>query len=259
MRTYDSSPTELEGIIGDQNIHDIIDHRLLSTGYPGYTKKYFVDGLPEVVIRHNAGEPEPEQRDKVVKAYNELPLYNVPVLPYVPVEHNGEIYVVTRKMHGVELEEILNRGVPPFMHTIVDERWANITKYLSSGRREGRDCATDIEHFGQHMYGRTAVDDEDVLRLVDLGEDTINYAKPPFSVGGSYERIILVTASTVIEMENAFDRKLAAARRALKGAIKIAIDLGDPTNDYRRAVIDKSKYVLKHGVVINSEDEAELL
>ncbi|HEY5667997.1 MAG TPA: hypothetical protein VIR03_02410 [Candidatus Saccharimonadales bacterium] len=257
MRTPESVPT-LTDLIGDASILEIIEDRLLPSDYEGaMTRKYFVDGLPEVVIRHTPGEPEPSIRDVVATAFSQLPEHGIVALPYLPVEHQGEIYVVTRKVHGVSLEQMATPDASDSLVRGIDSQWANMFAYVRDGRAEGFACAGEIIGLGQHMYGRTSVDTSDRIRLVDLGQSAINYAEYPGSA--EYERALIRLASEVVEVESALGRP--DQLRLSRAVLDQAIDLGErslggrKSEELRRIFIDAAKYVLAERVTLDPDDD----
>lgn len=250
------STPRLEDLIGEADIHDLIDHHLTPAPYEGRaTEKYWVDGLPEVVIRHTHQVPEPEEHLIVAFAYNELPSYGIDALPYISIPHDDEIYVVTRKMHGVNLEDLLHPDAPGELATAVDQRWANIINYIRGARRVGRPCATDIIGPNQYMLGRTVSDVEEKLKLVDLGTYAADYADSPEN--GIYEHRLLSAANAIVEIEQALmTRRLVVARAALSEAVAHAYTYITAVDDpYRRAVLRVSDYVVEQGIEVAEDNE----
>src|SRR6266852_2738350 len=108
MAAYESQST-LYDLIGDADVVEIIEHRLVPAPFEQkHTKKYLIDGLPEVVVRNTPSEPLPEDRNRVETAFSRLPSYGIAALPYIPVEQAGEVYVFTRRVHGADLANIVS-------------------------------------------------------------------------------------------------------------------------------------------------------
>ncbi len=253
MSTYETGPT-LQDIVGDADIHELLDSRLIIAGYPGAnTDKYFIEGLPEVVVRHQLGEPELHIRNAVATVYSQLPSHGIPAIPYVPVQHNDELYVVTRKFHGANLQEILNPDMSDALHDTVDNLWGNLSSYVMTGRLSGRMCATDIDGVDSYMLGRTVIDTEDRLTLVDLGERAVDYSKLLGAEG--YERATIRLANSIVEIEHLSEKRLAVARGALNSAIDVAEIVVDANDDRRMMLIDIARHILERSIQIDPDDD----
>jgi hypothetical protein len=248
----------LQGIIGDTDIHHVIDNRLVPSGYPGGgAAKYFVDGLPEVVIRHTPYQTDLEATIQAAQASNQLPRHGIPALPFIPLQHHGEIYVVTRKLHGVQLRELLSPQAPESFYEHVDQQWSKIPSYLTSGRENAHHCALDIYDAFQYMVGESAADTNEAITLVDFLEMSIDYSQQPER--GAYERALLSASTGLIEIEQALHRRLALARTTLHEALDKAQTMIGAEDSYstrlRRAHINVVKHCLETDTVVKPDDK----
>jgi hypothetical protein len=265
MYTQENSPT-LQTIIGNADIHQIIDERLIpwETSYRN-TEKYLVEGLPDVVVRHNPGEfSSPQHAEVVASAFNRLPQHDIPTLPYVIANHNEEIYVVTRRLYGQDLLAIATPDASNALHQQIDRHFTRVIDYTRRARQEGFDYADDILEPSQYMLGRTSVDTEDAIRLVDLSTRSLILNADATIVGGYYEAIMFEGARAVLRLEQGLGRHLSMSRLALDEAIDLG-DLSAPpyddtdsiNNSYlkalRRAYLNASRYMLKHHVDLHAE------
>lgn len=218
--------TTLEDLIGQEPPEHILEHCLIDSSYPGSnTLKYRVKGLPEVVVRSDRDLPEPAERETVAQAFQQLPAYGIDALPYIPVEHNGEVAVFTRRFHGDNLEDLLHPDIDPTLLRAIDHNRTHLIKYYTSGFADGEIRADDISSIDSYMYGRTAADPQEIRRLVlvDLGTYVTSYPAP-LNDDRAFARILLDLANTLIEIEQRINKKgvLYMSRQACIGALAIA-------------------------------------
>jgi hypothetical protein len=199
------------------DIEKVIAHDLVPSGYPGsYTEKYLVRGYPHLVVRHvKEGEPI-YVLNEAAGVFNELADFGIDALPYIPVEHDGEAYIVTLKVTGDALKDVLAEGDEE-MAARVDDMWSKLISYVVTRKQNGEPYAGDIYAPDQYMYGTVLDDDEARVWLVDLGE----YAKR-FSEGTErydYEREMLELVNTVLSLEDKLRLPLTTSRSVLKQSV----------------------------------------
>jgi hypothetical protein len=251
----------LETLVGNVDIHDVIANRLVPAPYPGAaTEKYFIEGMPEVVVRHTPRAPEPGKENEVAAAFQALPEHGIPSLPYIPVEHNGDIYVVTRKLHGLDITEAAESPEAATIGSKVDKQWGKIIKYMQRGRAEGIVCASDILDPTAHMYGKTAVDTDDEVRLVDLGIYAAHYGRHDYVRSAAYERELISAARSIVELEESYRQPMTLARLALTGAVELGREkLGSEKDIYRKAFLNIAQYIVDNGVILDADDDMEFV
>ncbi len=218
MQVPETAPV-LSDIIGNADIGEIIDHRLIewNTG-PGITDKFLVKGMPEVVVRSNGTEFESlSEAESVATVHNRLSQYNIPTLPFVVVEHDSYIYAVTRKLHGQDILTVATPEASEHLKQRMDNHWAQIVGYVKQARQEGFLMAHDIIAPNQYMFGRTSVDKEDGIRLVDFGTVCLDLSKHLNTF--SYEFLMLTAAEAIVHIELGIDDSLPKAREAFSEAV----------------------------------------
>lgn len=252
----------LSDIIGDADIHQIIEERLTpwDIGHRN-TEKFLVEGMSEVVLRYNGDDfTDLPTAKRVAAVYNQLPLHDIATLPYVVTEHAGQIYVVTRKLHGYGMLEVATPDASDDIRQQVDRRWTRLIDYARNARQQGLLAAPDIFDPTQHMFGRTSVDTEDDIRLVDL--DTSAKALDKNLRASGYEFMILSASESIVTLESGLDRHLSMARLAFTEAAELGHDLliyGD-NRKFRRAHINAAQYILEHQIHLpDNMDEEELV
>lgn len=248
----------LSDIIGDAEIGEIIENQLILWDVGSQeTTKYLVRDMPEVVVRFNWDEFQSlAEAEHVGIVHNQLPEYGIFSLPYVATEYNNEIFIVTRKLHGKDLMEVVSPESSEQLREKLDNNWANLAKYALRGRQEGFLTAADVFTTPQYMYGRTCTDIEDDVRLVDLGTAAFNLSEDLHL--GCYEQRIAYIAESIVELERSLgNRRLPMARTALAEAAEQGHDLlteGSNT-ELRRAHLNAASYMVKHGIIVDMPED----
>jgi len=215
-------------------IHHIIDTDLMlvSEGRPSQTQRYITPSYPDLLIRHNDRSVDYATISKTAKVFNELPSFGINSLPYVPLEHNGEPYVVTLKVEGENLVDIIVRGdFPPDLIREIDALWASLSGYLVYGKESLAPIAADIYTPNQYMYGTVAGSTTPRLWLVDLGEHTNTFKseseKRTLSrslLYDEYEGELLDLINAVLSIEKLIGVPLVSSRHALVCAVEEMTD-----------------------------------
>jgi hypothetical protein len=246
----------LSSLIGNEDIYDILDNRLVLAPYQGAsTEKYFVTGMPEVVVRHTPNEPAYHKRQAVADAVNSLSEHGIAALPYVPVDYSERTYVVTRKVHGVNLEQAAGLPNAAAIAQDVDGQWSAIVNYIRKSRSEGLEIAADILGHSQHMYGRIIDDPADKVRLVDLGSGVTNYSTQAAVAALNYEDVLRAAAHDVVELERFFAQTLPRSREAMRTALEYALEVLPPDDPYAKGLVNISRLALSRSVILNIEDD----
>lgn len=197
-----------------------ISPNLVPSGYDaGSTDISFVPGYDHLVARLPKKDREPlNTLRQTALAYNDLQSYGIDVLPYDLKEYDGKAYILTLKVTGKTLDEVLAGGADEVIIARVDDLWAKLIAYRVDCHDQGKPCAEDIYTADQYMIGTINGDSEERLWLVDLGQWTIEPSKP-----GSediYTEDIEDLAYNVLDIEERVGRPMQNSRRILEEVAK---------------------------------------
>jgi hypothetical protein len=222
--------------------HEIIDNLLISAdelnAENAITVKYYVESYPDLFVRLIPQEPV----KPAMMAGDRLGEYGVIVLPYHIVEHDGEEWVITKRVTGLGLEEALARDGDQRLLRAVDENWAGLTAHLMAAKRDGLSVPSDIEGPHQYMFG--SIDFESTGRsiyLVDLPWFVMPIDSDPINAD-NYAEELLSIASGVIDTELAASSRLGLAREM----IGLAMEEIDTSSQWSRQLGIATKFVLNN-------------
>lgn len=192
---------------------DLLDNRLLPSDYDGEeTEKYFVDGFPEVLVRHNA-ETTVESMRRARDTYLRLGEYGISLLNYAVVPHKGEAFVIGPKVHGKDLLEAIEDGSVPSEEA--DHLWKNVLEYHAHAYERKIPIAVDLIGSYQYVFGHLANEQEKKIYLVDLSMNSGSLVPTTLM----YCNSLILLCQSIVESEEASGEKLAGARTQLEKAL----------------------------------------
>ncbi len=221
-----ANPYSIAELLPGVDIHDILDNQLRQINDTDHMIKYNVEGHPHVYVRT---KPEWDQGDwdritRAADAFNRLPAYEICALPYLPVLHRNQPYIVTQKVRGKPLADAFAQNPSPMLTTAIDQQWGRLARYAMGSKLFGLPSASDIERPEQYMHGSVSTDRvegaRDRVRLVDLDEYTNDF-KGSESESVEYEAHLLSLADAIVLMERKLPR-LSTARESMLSALAIA-------------------------------------
>lgn len=220
--TFPENPSRSFGDLFPEDLDAISPNDLILSHYPGgEADKYFVRGYPQLLVRHHEGGYPIDHLRQTALVFNELPRYGINALPYVPAEIGGEPCIVTLRVTGDPLEDILKSGADSEMITRIDTLWSNLVTYMRERKQNHQPCARDIYTPAQYMFGTIANEDKKELWLVDLGEHAEAFSDRPGYYG--YEGLVLRVTNTVLSLEKSLGPHLPESRSALEQALSSVI------------------------------------
>lgn len=236
-----------------EDVHEILDNALVYAdelnARHADTVKYFVDGHPDLFVRLM-----PQRRVIDRPGVDSLVEHGVNVLPYHTVEHNGEQWVVTKRVRGKNLDVALGQNTDEHSPLIqqVDSTWAGLAANLITARDLRLSAAYDVDDICQYMFGSIRLDgtSRQAIYLVDIPQ-----AAWPTWDESYYADMVLGLANAVVEVESFAGAKMHLARTAIQPAIE-RIYTGC---EWPRQLALASQYVLDHGVMLHSADNEELI
>lgn len=202
-----------------ENIDEIVSKCLMPSGFSGSeTDKYFVAGYPHLLVRHNRGGYPIARLNEAARVFNDLPAHGINSIPYIPVESDGEPYVITYRVSGRNLEDIIEEGADAELESQMDTLWSNLSTYLMTCKQQDLPCAREIYKPDQYMVG-TVVDEHDPnIWLVDLGQSTSRLDQNP--TYPEYDEIVLGMVNTFIHLESRVTQHMTRCRRSLELTIQ---------------------------------------
>lgn len=235
------------------DIHSILEESLIDAkelnAQHRNTEKYYVDGHPDLLVRLNRGD-FPGVIKEACEAVSHLRKHGVNVLPFEVVEHEGEAYVITQRVHGHSLNEELKRTDNMALVQECDLLWRGLVLNLMHQRKKGRMVPTDIEEPHQYMTGTIACDTRPKVWLVDLSTSTYDPRDER-----DYAEQGLFTASGIIKVEAISGRSLPLAREALGRALRITDGFSEWPEKLGRA----AEYSLAQGVELWPDRDDEFI
>jgi hypothetical protein len=241
-----------------QNISSVLESQLVPLDIRG-TEKFYVDGHPELFVRRDINLP-PKTVQESDRGYVNLRLQGVDVLPYAVVHNSEGLYVVTYKVDGQPLENMLQPGQDDRFINDVDRLYAQLGRFLFGAWQDGKPTAVDVFGPQQYMYG-TVKNQRRGIKFVDidmrsgrilnfpgeLTEEAINIANDIVTAEAGLERpAVLIAARNMV-------RHLFAVDLESSGVDPLTIALGnlgnmvlesgvstfDHINDTQEEIIDK--------------------
>jgi hypothetical protein len=217
------------------NIDVLVDSHLRLTEMPGNdTKKYTVEGHPDLLVRHEVSVPY----DDYAAAQHVTRIKGVNVVPHALWYHyDRETYVVTKFVQGRPLDEVLADNPSEALVQAVDATWEALVNGLVQTKLEGKEWPEDIDACHQFMLGTIPDDPTPRLWLVDIPYYTISLNGP-----GEYGSQALFMANAINKIEELSGKRMSAARQALQNALQHCEDDHWTGNGLEQAV----RYVLEH-------------
>jgi hypothetical protein len=220
-----AEPTDIDPVTRAQTTVDLPEDidRLLDKGKhvapmpQGNTAKYMLDGHPELLVRHNTGYSV-EETEAAVEAGGQLRNFGVNVLPGEVRERGEHVYVITKTVEGVTLDEALTEPTPELIQK-VDANWKGLAEGLVDCLEHDRPFPGDITTTEQYMVGTIAGDDTSRIRMTDLPHDTHHPA-----VRDTFSSELLEITGAVVNIENRAGTTLPGARDAINRALPLCQD-----------------------------------
>jgi len=226
------------------NITELVRTALSPSGIRefGDTSFFSLRGHPDLIVRLG-NNYTPEELPVALQAANELTGHGVHVLPSHIVPHDDELYVVTQRVEGIALDEALAAGLAedPGVFKQIDTTWKGLSDRVAECLRTGGPIPLDITDAFQYMYGATAADAIDRVRLVDL---PVRY----FAEGDAdgYEQILLDIANEIALIERHTGSRLEAAQTSVRRALELCRDSEEFGDGMPHAI----RHVLEHHEII---------
>ncbi|MDB5181969.1 MAG: hypothetical protein JWP13_732 [Candidatus Saccharibacteria bacterium] len=226
--------SRIDELTGGADIHELLDERLLPSGFPGGSaRKFLVDGHPDLVVRKNRWQDDLEDAQRVAEAFGRLNEYGVNALPYVPITHNDKLYVVTQKVNGTELENVLHPAVTDDVVSSMDRTWAGLADYMRDAKVSDLVCARDVLAPHQYMVGTTATDPNQDVRLVDLDKFAQKFGEGLDDYDAdAYGEHLVYLAGHIVGLEIATGRRLDLSRHSAELALGAADELIGQDDSY---------------------------
>ncbi|HEX9153576.1 MAG TPA: hypothetical protein VF809_02030 [Candidatus Saccharimonadales bacterium] len=187
-----------------------------------HTQFYDMEGFPDLVVRHNwRRSPDllPGLRAGLASAEVLSREGGINVLPFEPIEYNGQLYVVTKRVDGITLDRAL-RAQPEKLHGEVDRVLNGICGSLLTCFLSDEPFPGDVTECHQYMYGTIQGDAEPEVWLVDLP-----FASTPMTEMGVFETVLGNIVLEAQEMERwSCGRSLPEARAAITRALPLCRD-----------------------------------
>jgi len=246
---HETSGTPDELVLPD-NIQDLLagslkpaDHLVFMHG--GNTLMFLIESHPDLFVRLNF-ENHLEDMEASLNAVHGLREYGVNVPPARAVEHDGEhhtdVYVVTKRIDGRPLVELLAGNADEELLAEVDTTWAGLARNLINSKKE-RAIPMDVATPEQYMFGVMAGETQPRTWLVDLPEHTedLNGDDPD-----AYIEQVLNVANGVAIIQALTGKVMAAAQSALEKAVMLAED----SEEYGDGMANAVKYVIENNVTL---------
>lgn len=239
-------PPPEEDFISIEEAEAIITHSLIPAGQLNdqhrNTVKYFVDGRPDLFVRLNEGE-SPDNLRVALQATQRLGQYGVNVLPAQLVDRSDAAYVVTKRVNGRSLDEVLADNPPDEVVELADGVWAGIAKYLFDSREQGLPFCSDATSPGQFMLGTVEGESIPKIWLTDLPTITFGKEDDRFD---AFAREVLVLVNDIVEIEKLSGKKLTLARESCSELVSKMADsatLGNGLTNAAKRVLEQSETI----------------
>jgi hypothetical protein len=228
------------------NIHALLDEGITDTGMgSGDTTIFAIEGHPDLLARLNPGNPAEDRLD-AKRATDRLLHFGVEVLPSDVVEHGGEAYVITKRVDGVPLLDVLSDDLSDESIEALEDNWEGLAEALVDARETGRLWPPDTASPEQYMVGALPDDPEDVIRFIDHPHRALN-----LDFGDTFESELLRLANGISDIEARVGRRLPRAREA----IKWALEYGRDSRYYGDGLARATRHVLETGRRLEPHDE----
>lgn len=192
-----------------EDIDTVLKERLIPLDLGG-TRKFAVDGRPDLFVRRNAPGVELEEADR---GYMSLKLHGVDVLPYGVVQQAEGLYIITYKVDGQPLKKLMVSEQDEAIVEEIDSLYTQLGKFTLGAWRDGKDTVKDVLGACQYMYG-SVNGGRPGIKLVDL--DMIITGQV-LDTPGNLTREAIEIANGIVETESALDgRKLVVARQMVR-------------------------------------------
>lgn len=167
------------------------------------TPLYTLEGYPELLVRQEDGVFLDELRLGLGSIYKTI-ARGVNVLPSKLVMVDDSRYVVTAKVRGKLLEELLSEPSDQLLEQ-VDNQYAGLGRYLIGAMNKAEYAAGDIYGPHQQMYGTILDDPQPKVWLVDLPNCAYGLGDANPYRGELYNLEVLDWVNGIVETENIAD------------------------------------------------------
>jgi hypothetical protein len=246
-RLTQEGPEPLENRVDlPPNIHELLDEGITDTGMgSGDTIIFAIEGHPDLLARLNPGNPADVRLD-AKRATDRLLHFDVEVLPSEVVEHRGEAYVITKRVDGVPLLDVLTGDLSDESVEALEDNWEGLTEALVDARETGRLWPPDAASPEQYMVGTLPGDPVDVIRFIDHPHRALN-----LDFGDTFESELLRLANGVSDIEARTGRRLARTREAIEWAMQRCRD----SQYYGDGLVQATRHVLETGMPLQPHDD----
>ncbi len=243
---------EIREIIPADDLETAIAENLIPSGFTGHftqssgpnnTSIYRLNGYPEAVVRENIGLDMQKARE-IADAYQKLPDFGINSVPYLPIDVDGQVYVVTKLVKGVDLDKALENDPPAKLVDEVDLVWSGLSKMMVATQKIKGKYPSDIIDSHQYMYGTMMGDSETRVRVVDLGEYVDDTANPLEHAELCY------LAEKIKEIERKTGVKLHMARTGMEEALQETFEV----DDFNPRIVDAVHSSLSSDEPLNVEE-----
>jgi hypothetical protein len=163
--------------------HGHSSHKLI---HPDFPEIYIRRLRPEVIKQsRRVGHPKLEKssssiediREEYRDAYARLASYGIEVVPFKLVEEAGEIVILTQKVHGFPIEDILEHSTPRMIESLDNTLSAEVDYLKSISMQDNgkypEDAPGTIQLMYGHYYGETSADDRVIFVDIDPGDESL--------------------------------------------------------------------------------------
>lgn len=184
------------------------------------TPLYDLDGHPDLLVRQEDDVVLDELRLGLESIYKAVS-HGVNVLPSKLVVVDDSRYVVTAKVRGKPLQELLSKPNEQLLEQ-VDSQYANLGRYLIDAMTKAEYACGDICSPHQQMYGTILDDPQPKVWLVDLPNGAWDLGKTSPYRGELYNLEVLGWVNGIVETESIADATLQTARLAAERAFELS-------------------------------------
>ncbi|HTE22580.1 MAG TPA: hypothetical protein VK674_06090 [Candidatus Limnocylindria bacterium] len=216
------SDHSIETLLPDTDVHDVLDNSLTLLR-SGNTLVHEVEGHEDVIVRQSftAINMLPDV-ERAAETFNRLPEHGIPCVPFIPQPHQDQVYIITQRVHGDKLNQLLAPDAEPAIVAETDVLLGTLGGYYHDRKQDGERVAPDLEATGQYMRGRVAGDPAVLSRAVDLEPFDLSFGPDR---GQDYEHIYeeyaFWLARSVVDTEQRVAQELPAARHGIEEVLTL--------------------------------------
>lgn len=201
--------------------------QLLATGLrdfrqpQGMTDLYNVEGHPSLLVRIYEDRTFLDTTHQGLEAAYVATQYDVNVLPSRLYVADRVCHVVTTKVVGRPLDELLGNGPSRELIDQTDTLYAGLGRYVMDAMVNHGFASDDIYDPGQYMYGATLQDPTPKIWLVDLPDGARSFA-PHRRRDQHYNITVLDWINGIVTVEGATKATLQTARSIAEPAFELS-------------------------------------